>query len=77
MITKQGTIVGKSGDKTVKVRVIDYVQHPKYKKQYPKTTNFLVHDETNSGEIGATVTIAQDKKVSKRKSWKLVANPSK
>lgn len=77
MITKKGTIVKKSGDKTVKVRVIEYVQHPKYKKRYPITKNFLVHDEKNQGEVGTDVMIIQDRKVSKKKSWKLLTDKTK
>lgn len=74
MITKKGTVVKKSGDKTVKVQVIDYVQHPKYKKRYPKTRNFLVHDEKNTVEVGENVSIVQSSKRSKRKSWEIVTD---
>ena len=69
MITKKGTIVKKSGDKTVKVLVSEFAQHPKYKKRYTKTSHILVHDEQNKGVVGEEVTIAQDRKVSKKKSW--------
>lgn len=71
MITKKGTIVKKSGDKTVKVRVEEYVQHPKYKKQYTKSSHLLVHDENNKGVVGESVMIAQSRKQSKNKSWTL------
>jgi len=71
MITKKGTVVKKSGEKTIKVQVIDYVQHPKYKKRYPKPKNFLVHDEKNEAKEGDVVIISQGNKVSKQKSWKL------
>lgn len=71
MITKKGTIVKKSGDKTIKVRVEEYVQHPKYKKRYTKSSHLLVHDEQNKGVVGDSVTIAQSRKQSKTKSWTL------
>ncbi len=71
MITKKGIIVKKSGDKTVKVEVNEYRPHPKYKKRYRITKNFLVHDEKNTGEIGQEVTIQPTAPISKRKSWTL------
>ena len=72
MITKQGTVAKKSGEKTIRVQVIDYIQHPKYKKRYPKIRMFLAHDEANAAKEGDNVVIEQARKVSKRKSWKLV-----
>lgn len=74
MITKKGPVVKKSGDKTIKVQIVEYVQHPKYKKRYPKTRNFLVHDEKNMAEVGQVVEIAQGAKRSKTKSWELVTD---
>lgn len=73
MITKQGVIVKKSGDKTVKVRVEEFVQHPKYKKRYTKSSQLLVHDEENKGVVGESVLIAQSRKTSKNKSWTITS----
>ena len=72
MITKQGVVVKKSGDKTIKVEVREYRRHPKYQKSFPVTKRFLAHDEQNSAVEGDVVTIVQARPVSKRKSWNLV-----
>ncbi len=73
MITKQGTVVKKSGDKTVKVEIRERRQHPKYQKSFPVTKKFLVHDENNAAKEGDQVTIVQSRPKSKRKSWALAA----
>ena len=72
MIIKKGVVVKKSGAKTVKVEVSEYRLHPKYKKQYRITKNFLVHDEAEKAEIGDKVEIQQSVPVSKKKTWVLV-----
>ena len=69
MITKKGIVVKNSGDKTLKVAVIEYRTHPKYKKRYQRTTNFLVHYEGTDIKIGDKVTIKPIRPVSKLKSW--------
>lgn len=69
MITKKGTVVKKSGEKTVKVEVHTYKPHPIYKKRFRVTKKFLVHDEKNEYNVGDNVIIKQFKPVSKRKSW--------
>jgi small subunit ribosomal protein S17 len=71
MITKKGTVVRISGNKTVKVEVNEYRTHPKYKKRYRITKRFLVHDEKENAKVGAEVTIAPCTPISKRKSWEI------
>jgi len=73
MITKKGTVTKKSGQKTIKVEVREYRQHPKYKKLFPVTTSFLAHDEAEKANEGDTVTIQQCVPHSKRKTWNLVS----
>ena len=73
MITKQGIVVKKSGNKTIKVEVNQYRAHPKYKKQFRITSNYLVHDEENKAKDGDEVLIAQTRPKSKKKSWILTS----
>ncbi len=77
MITKKGTVVKKSGDKTIKVEVVEYRPDPKYKKQRRITKNYLVHDEKNAAKEGDFVHIQQMKPMSKRKHWVLAATNQK
>ena len=73
MITKQGVVVKKSGSKTIKVSVNEYQSHPKYKKQYKVTKNFLVHDADEKAKVGDTVSVTQCRPTSKKKSWTLIS----
>jgi len=53
--------------------VRSYQTHPKYKKQFLRTKNYLVHDAEGKAEIGNAVLIQQSRPVSKRKSWALIS----
>ena len=59
-------------DKTVVVSVTDKSKHPLYKKTITKTTKFKAHDEKNECGIGDTVLIAETRKLSKDKNWRVV-----
>ncbi|MDH3325071.1 MAG: 30S ribosomal protein S17 [Candidatus Peregrinibacteria bacterium] len=74
MITKKGTVVKISGEKTIKVEVNDYRAHPKYKKRYRITKRFLAHDEKGVAKVGDEVSIKQCMPISKRKSWVLTTD---
>jgi len=69
MISKKGTVVKISGDRTIKVETNEYRAHPKYKKRYRITRNFLAHDPKNEAKIGDTVVIEQCRPVSRKKSF--------
>ena len=69
MITKKGTVVKQSGEKTIKVEVVEYRIHPKYKKRFQRTKNFLVHVEDKKAKIGDKVLIKPCRPISKNKSW--------
>ncbi|MBT3349349.1 mitochondrial small ribosomal subunit protein uS17m [bacterium] len=71
MITKKGTVTKISGTKTVKVEVVEKRPHPKYKKMYRITKNFLTHDEKNVATVGDSVVIHQCRPVSKNKHWEI------
>ena len=68
----RGTVVSKSGDKSIKI-VIDYkVKHPLYGKYIKRRTKLGVHDEANKAGVGDVVEVVQCRPVSKSKSWRLV-----
>lgn len=73
MITKKGSVTKISGAKTVRVEVNEYRVHPKYKKRFRVTRNFLVHDELEKAKVGELVEIVQSRPVSRKKSWVLVS----
>lgn len=73
MRTKKGTVVSKSGEKTIVVEVHTYRAHPKYKKRYRVSKKFHAHDEKNEAKVGDTVTIYETTPLSKLKRWTLEA----
>jgi small subunit ribosomal protein S17 len=70
--TVSAVVVGRSGDKSIKVAIDYLVKHPKYGKYMKKRTHFGVHDERNEAVVGDVVEIAEGRNYSKTKSWRLV-----
>lgn len=68
----QGTVIRKSGDKTVAVVVPRVEKHPVYEKRQMKNTTYLVHDEKNEAKVGDIVTIRATRPLSARKRWAIV-----
>lgn len=70
--SKVGVVESDKRSKTRKV-VLSYVDmHPKYGKYIKKRTVLHVHDENNESRTGDVVEVAQCRKLSKTKSWRLV-----
>lgn len=69
--TKTGSVIRKSGDKTVIVEVERFTQHPVFKKYIRKRKKFHVHDEKNVCQLGDVIEIVETRPISKTKSWKL------
>ena len=59
-------------DKTVVVAVTDKRKDPLYKKTITRTKKFKAHDENNECGVGDTVRIAETRKLSKDKNWRVV-----
>jgi len=69
---KIGVVESDKRTKTRKV-VLSYVDmHPKYGKYIKKRTVLHVHDENNESRTGDVVEVAQCRKLSKTKAWRLV-----
>ena len=67
-----GIIVSDKMDKTVVVAVTDKKKDPLYKKTVTRTKKFKAHDENNECGVGDTVRIAETRKLSKDKNWRVV-----
>ena len=67
-----GEVVSNKMDKTIVVRTITRVPHPKFGKITKHVTKFHAHDEKNECSIGDTVKIAETRPLSKTKNWRLV-----
>lgn len=66
-----GVIVSDKMDKTVVVAVTDKRKDPLYKKTITRTKKFKAHDENNECGVGDTVRIAETRKLSKDKNWRV------
>ena len=71
-ITKVGTVVSNSGDKSIMVAIDFKVKHPKYGKYVKRRTKLMAHDSKNSAGAGDLVEICQCRPYSRKKSWRLV-----
>lgn len=77
MRSKKGTVVSKSGNKSIVVEVHTYKQHPKYKKRFRTTSKFHAHDEKETYKVGDEVTIYETTPLSKLKRWTVEAPKTK
>jgi 30S ribosomal protein S17 len=67
-----GTVVSAKAQKTVAVTVERLVKHDRYGKYVRRTTKLLAHDEASECKEGDVVDIAECRRLSARKSWKVV-----
>ena len=70
--TRIGVVVSDKMDKTIVVAVENRSKHPLYGKTVTKTAKFKVHDEKNECGVGDTVEIAETRKLSRDKYFRLV-----
>ena len=67
-----GVVTSNKMEKSIVIKVIRRVKHPKYGKFVKKSSNFMAHDEKNECNIGDTVRIMETRPLSKNKCWRLV-----
>ena len=65
-------VIGKSGNKSMKVAIDYKVKHPKYGKYVRRRTTLIVHDEHNNSAVGDIVEIVESRPYSKTKRWRLL-----
>lgn len=70
--TRVGEVISDKMDKTIVVKAITRVPHPKFGKIIKQSTKFHVHDEKNEAKVGDRVTIAETRPLSRSKRWRLV-----
>ena len=67
-----GEVVSNKMDKTIVVRSVTRVPHPKFGKIVKHVSKFHAHDEKNEAQIGDRVSIMETRPLSKTKRWRLV-----
>ena len=70
--TLTGTVVSTKMTKTIAVTVERLVKHGRYSKFIRRTTKLLAHDEDSVCQEGDVVDIAECRRLSARKAWKVV-----
>ena len=70
--TLTGTVVSAKMTKTIAVTVERLVKHGRYSKFIRRTTKLLAHDENSECKEGDVVAIAECRRLSARKAWKVV-----
>lgn len=67
-----GEVVSDKMDKTIVVRTITRVPHPKFGKITKHVAKFHAHDEKNEAKLGDRVSIMETRPLSRTKRWRLL-----
>ncbi|MEI6279882.1 MAG: 30S ribosomal protein S17 [Verrucomicrobiae bacterium] len=70
--TRVGEVVSDKMDKTIVVRTVTRVPHPKFGKITKHIAKFHAHDEKNEAKVGDRVSIKETRPLSRLKRWRLV-----
>jgi len=70
--TRVGEVISERMNKTIVVRTITRVPHPKFGKIVKQIRRFYAHDEENKAKMGDTVRIMETRPLSRLKRWRLV-----
>ena len=70
--TRVGEVVSDAMEKTIVVRSVTRVPHPKFGKIIKHVKKFHVHDEKNEAKAGDRVAIMETRPLSRLKRWRLV-----
>ena len=70
--TRTGEVISSRMNKTIVVRTVTRVPHPKFGKIVKQMKKFYAHDEQNQAKPGDTVRIMETRPLSKLKRWRLV-----
>jgi small subunit ribosomal protein S17 len=69
--TKVGVVTSNSADKSVVVKVENFVMHPLYHRFVRTSSKFMAHDEENTCNAGDRVVIEECRPLSRRKRWRV------
>ncbi|PTY01310.1 30S ribosomal protein S17 [Verrucomicrobia bacterium LW23] len=68
---RTGEVVSTKMQKTIVVKVVRRVPHPRYKKIVKVSERFYAHDEKGEAKTGDRVLIRETRPMSKLKRWEL------
>jgi len=67
-----GLVASNKMDKSITVKVERRLQHPIYSKMVKRSKKFVAHDDANECNEGDLVRIEESRRLSKRKTWRLI-----
>src|SRR5437667_8860717 len=70
--TRTGEVISSGMNKTIVVRTVTRVPHPKFGKIVKQMKKFYAHDEENKAKTGDVVRIMETRPLSKLKRWRLL-----
>ena len=70
--TRSGEVISSSMNKTIVVRTVTRVPHPKFGKIVKQMRKFYAHDGQNEAKTGDRVRIMETRPLSRLKRWRLV-----
>ena len=70
--SRTGEVISSGMNKTIVVRTVTRVPHPKFGKIVKQMKKFYAHDEKNEAKAGDTVRIMETRPLSKLKRWRLI-----
>jgi len=70
--TRSGEVISNKMDKTIVVKTVTRVPHPRFGKIIKQVKKFHVHDENNEAQVGDRVAIMETRPMSRLKHWRLV-----
>jgi len=70
--TRVGEVVSTKMDKTIVVRSVTRVPHPRFGKITKQIKKFYAHDQDGQAQLGDTVRIMETRPLSKLKCWRLI-----
>ncbi len=69
---KVGVVISDKPEKTIIVKITNYVLHPRYKKYIRQNTKIHAHDEKNEYKTGEKVMVETTRPISKLKRWRVI-----
>ncbi|MBX9743192.1 MAG: 30S ribosomal protein S17 [Chthoniobacterales bacterium] len=70
--TRSGEVVSSKMNKTIVVKTVTRVPHPRFGKIIKQVKKFHVHDENSEAAVGDRVSIMETRPISRLKRWRLV-----
>ena len=69
---RTGTVVSEKMDKTIVVRIVRILKHPRYQRVVRRSSKLMAHDEESRARLGDVVRLMETRPLSKNKRWRLV-----